>query len=70
MTGWTLSQWKKFRSTAPTATSSKNDVGASTIDAPNVSAIADEDQIPPEMQRLREEMPELYRNLPQRFVNQ
>ena len=44
-------------------------MGSTNVEAPNVSAIEEEDQIPPEMQRLRQEMPELYRNLPQRFQN-
>lgn len=69
MTNWHLSQWKQFRF-APTATSSKNDVDSAPA-APNESTIRDPDETPQqsEMQRLRQEMPDLYRIFPSRFQN-
>ena len=65
-----MSQWKQFRF-APTATSSKNDMETAPL-APNESTIVDPEESggPSEMQRLRQEMPELYRIFPSRFQNQ
>ena len=69
MTNWHLSQWKQFRFAA-TATSSRNDMDTVPA-APNESTIVDPDQPaqPSEMERLRQEMPELYRIFPARFQN-
>ena len=69
MTNWHLSQWKQFRF-SPTATSSKNEMDTAPA-APDVSTIADPDQPEQqsEMQRLRQEMPDLYRLFPTRFQN-
>lgn len=69
MTNWHLSQWKQFRF-APTATSSKNEMETAPV-APDESTIVgpEEDQQPNEMQRLQQEMPNLYRLFPTRFQN-
>ena len=70
MANWHLSQWKQFRF-SPTATSSRNEVETAPP-APNESTIVDSDQPsqPNEMQRLRQEMPELYRLFPARLQNE
>jgi len=65
-----LSQWKKFRF-APTATSSKTEVETSQPPAPEESTIAGPEggnsDEPSPMERLRREMPDLYRVFPTRF---
>ena len=67
-----MSQWKKFRF-APTATSSKTEVETSQPPAPAESTIIDpdaaENEGPSSMERLRRELPDLYRIFPQRFQN-
>ena len=69
-TNWHLSQWKKFRF-SPTATSSKTEVEVSQPPAPDESTIVDPDAAandePSPMERLRREMPDLYRVFPSRF---
>ena len=69
MTNWHLSQWKQFRF-APTATSSRNEMDTAPA-APNESTINDSEESnqQSEMQRLRQEMPELYRMFPARYQN-